>query len=115
MYLRIETSAAIGAKLLPDTFLLGVDIGTTHCKAGVFGVDGTVVKIASRTMITRQAAGGRVYYDPEEFWTTIAATIADAVSLRDATRIAAVGLTSMAETGLLLDRVSGSPRSELLP
>jgi sugar (pentulose or hexulose) kinase len=100
---------------LSSTCLLGVDIGTTHCKASVFRDDGTVIAHASRATITRQTPSGRFYYDPEEFWNTVATTIAEATHAIEPAHIAAVGLTSMAETGLLLHRTTGLPRSEMLP
>lgn len=100
---------------MSSTCLLGVDIGTTHCKASVFRDDGTVVAHASRATITRQTADGRFFYDPNEFWNTVAATIAEATDPVEPSTIAAVGLTSMAETGLLVHRTTGAPQSEMLP
>ena len=97
-------------------YLLGVDAGTTHCKAGLFTAEGHAMRVASRPTITRRAADGRSFFDPDELWATVAAVIGEAVAaVENPAQIAAAGLTSMAESGLLVDRASGLPRSEVLP
>jgi xylulokinase len=58
---------------------------------------------------------GRSYYEPDELWETVAGAIAEAAIMVDPIEIAVVGLTSMAESGLLVDRGSGMPRSEIIP
>ncbi|MGC9522791.1 MAG: FGGY-family carbohydrate kinase [Anaerolineae bacterium] len=94
--------------------LLGLDIGTTHCKAGLFARDGTALKIASRPTVTRKAPGGWSYYDPEELLRVVTTTVQDAIQdVREP--IAAIGIASMAETGLLIDRRTGEPRSPMVP
>ncbi|MCI0579595.1 MAG: carbohydrate kinase [Chloroflexi bacterium] len=95
--------------------LLGVDIGTTHCKVGLFAEDGTALHITSRPTQARQAATGYAYYDPEALWETVATLIQEVTTAAGAGTVAAVGIASMAETGLLLDRQSGAPRSALIP
>ena len=96
-----------------DTTILAIDIGTTHCKAGLFAVDGTVLKIATRPMVTHRAPSGETYFDPEALWATAAAMIRKAADA--AGPIRAVGIASMAETGLLLDRRTGAARSFFVP
>lgn len=95
--------------------LLGIDIGTTHCKAGLFSPDGTNLALASRPMNTRSAPAGYHYYDPEELWRVAAATITEVTAKTNGTPVAVVGIASMAETGLLVERDTGQPRSEILP
>ena len=92
--------------------ILAVDIGTTHCKAGLFALDGTALKIATRPMVVQRASSGESYFDPEELWGTASAVIREVAS---ADSIAAIGIASMAETGLLLDRRTGAPRSVFIP
>ncbi|RPI33618.1 MAG: carbohydrate kinase [Chloroflexota bacterium] len=94
--------------------LLAIDIGTTHCKAGLFTDNGRSLRIASRMMVTHQTPEGWVYYDPEEVWSTVAATIQD-VTQAQPESIAAIGIASMAETGLLVDRSTGQTRSFFVP
>ncbi len=94
--------------------LLAIDIGTTHCKAGLFDVNGAVIKIASRKTITRQSSDGWAYYEPREMLDVVAANIEEVI--RDQVQpITAIGIASMAETGLLVDRKTGQYRSFIIP
>jgi xylulokinase len=92
--------------------LLGVDAGTTHCKAGLFQADGRLVRLAVRPSGAQRARAGYYHYPAERLWEAVAATIAKATE--GAGMVAAVGLASMAETGLLVDRRTGQPRSDLI-
>ncbi len=94
--------------------LLGIDIGTTHCKAGLFSLDGAPLRIATRPTVTRNAPDGRAFFDPEELWATATEAIREAL-VGASDPVAAVGIASMAESGLLLDRRGGRPRSAMLP
>ena len=93
--------------------ILAIDIGTTHCKAGLFALDGTVLRIAKRPMVTQRAPSGEAYFDPEALWATTAMVIRKVAAA--AGPIAAVGIASMAETGLLVDRRTGAARSFFVP
>lgn len=94
--------------------MLGIDAGTTHCKAGLYRLDGTEVHVASRPMPVRQQPDGSSSYEPAELWDIVAATIAEVTS-RSEEPVAVVGIASMAETGLLLDRRTGQPRTAFVP
>ena len=96
-------------------YLIGVDIGTTHCKTGLFGAGGAVIKIASSATPSRRDVAGHAFYDPDELWATGAAAIGEVSTAVDPALIAVVGLSSMAESGLLLDRATGVPRSHIVP
>lgn len=98
--------------------LLGIDIGTTHIKAGSFGLDGTARRLASRPNRTRDDGAGGSVFDPEELWGAVVEVIAEALSAAApfaAGDVLAVGVASMAETGLLIDRRSLEPRTPLIP
>lgn len=105
----------------PADLLLGIDIGTTHCKAGLFDEAGEAIGIASRPTRAHRNPVGHAYYDPQEMWETIAGAVREVLAARGAEagagwgRIVAVGIASMAETGLLVDRKTGSPRSTMIP
>ena len=96
-----------------DTTILAIDIGTTHCKAGLFALDGTALKIATRPMVTHRASSGEAYFDPEELWATASAVIRKVAASSGS--IAVIGIASMAETGLLVDRRTGAARSFFVP
>ena len=61
--------------------LLGVDVGTTHCKAGLFTEEGTEIRIASRPMPVQRAAAGYAYYQPDEVWQTVIAVMGEAAGV----------------------------------
>ena len=94
--------------------LLGIDAGTTHCKAGLFRLDGTAIQIASRVMPARRQPDGRSIYDPAELWETVASVVSE-VTAGSGSPVAVAGIASMAETGLLLDRRTGEPRTPFVP
>lgn len=94
--------------------LLAVDIGTTHCKAGVFGENGTTIKLASRAMKTYQNPGGWAYFNPHEVIQTIVELLNE-VQRELTDPVAAIGVASMAETGILIDRLSGQVSSDFIP
>jgi sugar (pentulose or hexulose) kinase len=48
--------------------LLSLDLGTTHCKAGLFDLTGELLKIASRKTTIHHHPRGYAYYDPGEMW-----------------------------------------------
>jgi xylulokinase len=96
-------------------YLLGIDVGTTHCKAGLFDQQGRLVQVASRLSRSLKSSKGFFYYDPQELWASLAAAIREIIQGIPTTQIAAVGITSMAETGMLVDRLSGAPRTDLIP
>ncbi len=89
--------------------LIGIDVGTTHCKAGLFGGDGTALGIATRPTPYRQCANGYSECDPEELWQAVLSAVRAVLSEDGRQSIAAIGIASMAETGLLLDIQSGKP------
>lgn len=97
--------------------MIGIDIGTTHSKVGLFSADGTALAIASRKTITHSSEAGYSYYDPEEMWGMIASALKEVMEQAavDVGDIASIGIASMAESGLLVDRESGAPRSVFMP
>jgi ketose-bisphosphate aldolase len=59
--------------------LAGVDVGTTHCKAGLFTLAGQTLHVASRPMIAASTADGSRYYDPEAVWQAAADAVSEAI------------------------------------
>jgi sugar (pentulose or hexulose) kinase len=95
--------------------LIGIDIGTTHVKAGLFLDDGEISSFASRENTTRRSISGYLYYDPEEIYQSVCSVISEISYGCDPNSIAAIGIASMAETGLLMDKETGDQRCPLLP
>ncbi|MDT9725802.1 carbohydrate kinase [Xylanibacillus composti] len=84
-------------------------------KAGLFALDGTQVAAASRPTPVHTHPEGFAVYDPEEMWQTALSAMEEALEKAGHPAVASIGITSMAEAGLLVDRTSGSPRSLFLP
>ncbi len=95
--------------------LLGVDIGTTHCKAGTFDLAGAVIRLASRPTPTGRTAEGHPYHDPEALWGAVIAVIREVLANTPERCVEVVGVAGMAEAGLLVDVADGTPRTEILP
>jgi sugar (pentulose or hexulose) kinase len=95
--------------------LMCIDAGTTHCKAALIDLKGQQIHFASSPTTIRQDALGFSFFDPEEFWAMIRKVVNEVTTRVDPATVAAIGISSMAETGLLIDRTSGKPRSPLIP
>lgn len=94
--------------------IVAIDIGTTHCKAGLFYEDGSVIKIASRIMVSYKMPDGWSYYDPGQVISMVSETLEE-ITQDYSGAISAVGIASMAETGLLVNRADGNLRSHFIP
>ncbi|TCN01884.1 xylulokinase [Paenibacillus sp. BK033] len=95
--------------------IISLDIGTTNMKAGLFDERGRLLASANRPNEIRTAADSFSYYDPEQLWGNIAAMIRQLTAGKPGLAVRAIGITSMAESGLLADRSTGKPRSPILP
>ena len=85
-----------------DLFV-GVDVGTTAIKTGLFDAEGHVVAESSRPYRTSRPAPGIVEQDPRD-WTDGVVAGMDALLTDDCTeRVAAVGLCSQVNTDVFVD------------
>ncbi|GAB2697885.1 L-fuculokinase [Paenibacillus thermoaerophilus] len=95
--------------------LLGIDIGTTNSKVGLFDEQGRTVAIESRPTVAYTHADGYSYYDPEEMWQGFASAVRAVLERAGGRKVGAIGITSMAESGLLVDVETGKARSPFMP
>lgn len=58
--------------------LFALDLGTTHCKAGLFDLDGQALYIASVDNQARRSPQGYSYYDLEALWRRVESLQAEA-------------------------------------
>jgi glycerol kinase len=91
--------------------ILAIDQGTTSTRAIVF--DDALRPLASAQQEFRQIypAPGHVEHDPEDIWSSVVATVKDALAQVGfgASGVAAIGITNQRETTLIWDRVTGKP------
>ncbi|WP_077623226.1 FGGY-family carbohydrate kinase [Sediminibacillus massiliensis] len=93
--------------------LLGIDIGTTHIKAGLFHADGELIRLAISNNHSFENEDG-CHFRPDEMWKT-ARQVINEVTVDFQDEIASIGITSMAESGLLLNKDTGEYLSEIIP
>jgi sugar (pentulose or hexulose) kinase len=83
--------------------LLGIDVGTSVCKAAVVDGDGAeLARGQAPTPWTRVRTGAEA--DPEALFDAAVSAAAGALAAAPDGRVAAIGVTSIAESGVLLDR-----------
>jgi sugar (pentulose or hexulose) kinase len=82
--------------------LLGIDVGTTWCKAAVVAPEGSELA-HDRVLLPWRPAPTGAEIDPRRLTESALAAAGGAVDRAPAGRILAVGVTSMAETGALVD------------
>ncbi len=92
------------------SLLLGLDIGTTSVKAGLFNVEGHCLGSARRDYALRTPAVDHVELDAETYWDATCRVIREALASQDARgqEIVGVGVSSQGETVIPVDR-RGNP------
>ena len=94
--------------------LLAIDIGTTNMKAGLFREDGSRSRRRSGPMRRPRVRAGRSHTTPSACGTR-SPDSPRRLAAGGAPSVRAVGITSMAESGLLLDPRGGKARSPVMP
>lgn len=91
-------------------FLLGIDAGTSRCKAAVFDGDGREIATASRSTTLRRPHSGWSELDPEEAWSAVVTVIREAVDKAgiDPSSVRAVGVSAAMVGAWVLD-ANGEP------
>jgi xylulokinase len=83
--------------------LLGVDLGTSSVKVGVFAGDGRLLAFARRAYGDVNVGGELAEQDPERWWTVTAAALREAASDLDLGQIRAVCVGGQGPTLVLVD------------
>ena len=94
--------------------LIGIDLGTTNCKVGLFDREGNDITVLTRPMITYTDKKLGMYYHAKELWENIYDMLKEVKQLAGE-EIGAIGITSMSETGLLVDKETHEEKTNLLP
>ena len=93
--------------------VLSLDLGTTNWKAGLYE-PGRPPLIRSCAVVTTQDEKGYPVYLPEELWRSVCGLVAG-FPPEALARVAYVGVSGMAEAGLLLDRATGRAMTPIVP
>lgn len=95
-------------------YILGLDIGTTHLKAGIFTVRGQPVAAKLTSTPTLSLGEGRAVYEPKELWDRVSGLLKDITDkLEPNSKIHSVAVASMGEAGLLVDS-QGEPLTPII-
>lgn len=95
--------------------LLGVDVGTTHCKVVVCHEDGSPLTVTRQPTPLSHDEHGLPFHPPEALWTAVVSGIRDAARGCDPCQVRCMGVASMAEAGLFVDVRTGEARDEIVP
>ncbi|MCA0001164.1 MULTISPECIES: glycerol kinase GlpK [unclassified Mesorhizobium] len=92
-------------------FVLAIDQGTTSSRSILFDGDMKVVGSSQQEFTQHYPASGWVEHDPEDIWASVVATVKGALKNagREASDVAAVGITNQRETVVIWDRATGKP------
>jgi xylulokinase len=96
--------------------LIGLDVGTTSCKAGLFSATGEQIALASASYPVQRPAPGQVEQDPEWYWEGVLRCLRDLLSApgADPRRIAGLSACGQAPTLILLDGEGRAVRPAIL-
>ncbi|MDR1292025.1 MAG: FGGY-family carbohydrate kinase [Clostridiales Family XIII bacterium] len=91
---------------MTDSYLLGIDIGTSACKVTLFSVDGEIVAREAGDFRIYRPAPGWAEQDPNEWWDVSSAAVKRLLSSSgvDAARIAGVGVDGQSWSAIPIDR-----------
>src|SRR5450759_1885133 len=87
--------------------LIGVDVGSTHIKAALVTPEGGVIHVAHRVTETHAVRGGGAFHRPSEMLASVSSAIAECVATAASSvgqKPVAIGIASMAESGVPIDR-----------
>ncbi len=90
---------------MADTYLLGIDLGTTTCRAAIFDLDGHEIAAAYRETPARYPRPLWAEVDPEEWWQSTALVVRGALLSSHVApdKIRGIGLSGLMHAPVLLD------------
>ena len=94
---------------------IGVDVGSTHIKVALVAPGSGVLHVARRATETHAVRGGGAFHRPAELLAAVNSAIVECVAAAEgaAGRPTAIGIASMAEAGVPIDR-RGLPLGDIL-
>jgi glycerol kinase len=97
-----------------DPLVLSIDQGTSSTKCLLVDATGSVVARASAPLGIDYPLPGWVEQSADEIWTSVQQAVGSVLSKHDASRVAAVGLSTQRESVLLWDTRTGRPVGPML-
>ena len=91
-----------------STLLLGLDLGTSAVKVGLFDAEGNLLRRARRTYSVYTPHPGWAEQEPEEWWMATCDALRETLAEADNSRIAAVGLSGQSPSQVLV-AADGTP------
>lgn len=99
---------------MSDPLVLAVDQGTSSTKSILVDGDGRIVSRASSALDISYPQPAWVEQSPGDIWDSVLDSVARCLDGHDATRVAAVGLSTQRESVLLWERDGGRPLGPML-
>jgi xylulokinase len=98
-----------------SAFVLGIDLGTSSCKAGVFDHAGHLQGLGQAAYSIVRGPDGQAEQNPDDLWLGLCQAVRQALQNRHVPGedIAAVGLSGQVGTHILLDRMGQAVRPAL--
>jgi xylulokinase len=84
--------------------LLGIDVGTTGCKAAAFDLQGRVLGAAYREFAVRSARPGWAELDPGEIWSLVQDCVREAIVPTGGDPVTALSVSSLGEASVPVSR-----------
>ncbi|MGB3415908.1 MAG: glycerol kinase GlpK [Mesorhizobium sp.] len=91
--------------------VLAIDQGTTSSRAILFDAGRKVAGVGQKEFAQHYPASGWVEHDPEEIWASVVWSVKAALEKagRNASEVAAIGITNQRETVIVWERATGKP------
>ncbi|ESZ23836.1 glycerol kinase GlpK [Mesorhizobium sp. L2C084A000] len=92
-------------------YILAIDQGTTSTRAILFDGEMKLAGSGQKEFAQHYPASGWVEHDPEDIWASVVSTVKAALKKagRNASDVAAIGITNQRETVVIWDRATGRP------
>lgn len=89
-----------------EKLLLGIDIGTSACKAALFDTNGNVLAQSTKQYGVYYPAPGHAEQDPREWWEAVCLAVRETIriSRTDARQIAGIGVDGQSWSAIPLDK-----------
>jgi len=101
-------SGGLAAMTRRQSVSIGVDVGTSGCKAIVLGSGGRMLHTAVATYRTRRAVTGEVTQDPQDWLEAVRQTLRECAQAASGRTVIGIGITAPAHAAVLSD-ADGEP------